>query len=673
MAVVTGWGAVSCLGLGAQALWRGLELGEDGMSPIQRFSTEGFRVDIAALVPHCNSTAAGRRSTSELCAEYAIEAAREAYRAAGLERSTVPADRVALVMGTSPGPEVDRVFELTEQVADALGIKGPRITVSTACTSSTNALGLGIDLLAQGMADVVVAGGSDVLTPIMFAGFHALGVLSREKCAPFSESFGTTLGEGAGFLILERSEGVMRRAGPSRASLSGYGLSGDAFHETGPDPTGSGVARAIRGALAYAHLAPDDIGYVNAHGTGTLANDPAEWRALRSVFGERAKALPTSSTKSVLGHAQAAAGALEVIATLEARNRHMVPQTLHLKTPRPNCPSDPVAQDTPRPGTFRHAVSTNSAFGGANAAVVIGDPVDEKVSAGSSRRIYVTGVGAALPGPMPVAELLRRLGLGAQSPSVSHREVGGRGPAIDPQSLDPSTHMLMDSLALALDDAGIGPIRGSIRDEAGLVCGINSVSPQSIRELRASIEERGLPFLSANAFSRMVLNAPAGTCSKCFSLRGPLSTLSIGRGSGLLAILYAAMHLERREGIKLMLAGGVDEGDSSDTAGCVVLGGAPPSVASGRTVRLAGWGIAGPSGVERAIEQALASASIRDDDVELTLGASHALGGGDAAGSALDFIAATLSLRFGGARTALVIATGGASSTCAAVLEARGG
>jgi 3-oxoacyl-[acyl-carrier-protein] synthase II len=522
----------------------------------------------------------------------------------------------------------------------------------------------------------------------MFAGFHALGVLSADKCGPFGQRYGTTLGEGAGFFVLETRAGARARAVRVRASLLGYGLSGDAFHETGPDPTGSGVARAIRAALGHAGVRPEEIGYVNAHGTGTAANDPAEWRALQSVFGARARELPTSSTKSVIGHAQAAAGVLETLATLLGMERQLLPQTLNVGIPRANCPPDPVAQSTPRPGAFRHALCCNSAFGGANASVVVAAPdADEHARVPMpTRRVFVAGIGAALPHAVDAGALLAAFLSGKlDSGKVdldAHHASKGRGPSTDLASLDPSSRHLTAAAALALEDAGVGRVRGDLRNSAGLVCGINLVSPASVRDLRRSIDERGLPLLSATAFSRMVLNAPAGTCSKALSLRGPLSTVSIGRGSGLLAILYAGHLLSEREDVALMLAGGVDELDAqaskeqahpSEGAACVMLSPAPPRPSPERSVHLAGWGIAGPGDIERAITRALQSASLPRAAVERVFGAKHPPGcGEDAVSSALDFVSATLCLRSGRARTVMVVASGGRSASCAAILDTEG-
>lgn len=679
------------------ALWQGLAEGRDGLRPIRRFPTDGFQVHLAGLVPEAELS---RASVDELCVEFGTHAAREAWDDACLSSRGVSLERVALILGTSPGDHELSPHEVTERVAATLGIRGPCVTVSTACSSSTNALGIAQDFLAVGVADVVLAGGADVLTPLMFAGFHALGVLSHDKCAPFSFPYGTTLSEGAGFVVLEpdartlpggsRSPAPDARAVRVRARLLGYGLSADAFHDTGPDPTGSGVSRAVQSALRQAGLSPDAIGYVNAHGTGTSANDPAEWRALSRVFGERARGLPVSSTKSVLGHAQAAAGALELIATILCMERGVLPQTLHFSRPRQHAPDDPVGQAQPRACRYQHALSTNSAFGGANAALVIAAPAAPRPEAERlARPVFIAGVAALGAHGSCGAELLARLDAGAPLPRgpVPEGVFGRLAQLADPRRLDPSSRYLLGAAALALEDAGVKRISGSLRDRTGCFAGITRISPHSIADMRRSIEARGMPFLSATAFSRMVLNAPLGTCSKLLSLRGPTSTISTGSGSGLLAMAYAAEWLRSRDDAELMLAAGLDELprestlDIAEGAACAVL----TCEAAPARPRFLGWGIAGPGRLRDAVARALATAQLTARDIDLAIGAGDpglddessrrridaaaTFGACDGFGSAACLVAATAWVRAGKAENVLVTADG-RSASCAVVVSA---
>lgn len=541
--------------------------------------------------------------TWQHCLDFAIDAAREACAQAGL--AGIGPGRIALVMGSSLGHPEAPIYRMTEQLGDALGVAGPRLTVTTACSSSTNALGLALDLLRTGAADVVIAGGADVLTPLVLAGFTALGVLTPDKRAPFSEPAGTTLGEGAGFLVLERRADARARGATAAFAVLGYGLSADGFHDTGPDPTGAGVARAIRAALDHAGVTPDQVDYVNAHGTGTRANDPAEWRALQPVFGRRAEALPIRASKSFLGHAQGSAGVLETIATLVALERGAIPATQRFTVPRPNSPPDAVGQDTPRPARCDRAVCTNSAFGGANCAIVIGR-ADHADPTAPRRPVFLAGLGAI--GPHGIG--LDRL----RTTEVRGRVAGFRiedvMPSVDPRGLDPCTCYLTGVAALALADAGVR-VRGDARDRTGLVVGVTVPSPQVEAALNRTIEEHGYRGLSANRFSRMVLNAPAGTCAKLHGLRGAHSTVSAGPASGLFAIAYAAELLASGGDCDRVLAAGLDElppgpvvDGASEGAAAVLLASAP-----GR-IRVAGWSLAGPGQLAAAATTAMAMAGL---------------------------------------------------------------
>jgi 3-oxoacyl-[acyl-carrier-protein] synthase II len=660
-AAVTGIGAVTALGRGTARLWDAMAAGEQGIARIARFATDGFEVQIAGVVPDRNDPRWADPGAA-LCIELAVDAAREARDAAGLDAAP---DRIAFVNGSSLGDHDLALHEVTERIADAVGARGPRITVSTACTSSSNALGIGLDLLEQGAADAVIAGGADTLTPMVLAGFLRLGVLSTLPCAPFSHPPGTTLGEGAGFVVLER-----RARGRARHAVLGYGLSSDAYHETRPDPSGAGVARAMRNALAHAGVSADAIDYVNAHGTGTAAGDPAEWRALRHVLGARADRVPVSSSKSFLGHAQGAAGVLELIATLVALDRAAIPPTRNFAGPRPNSPPDPVACDRPRPASVRNTLCNSSGFGGANCAVIVGPiaELDRPVAPPAARPVFVTGLGAV----GPHRRSLDALGaLGGATPDITG----------DARGMDAMTRFLVSAAGEALADAGVR-LRGAMQDRSGLVIGTTRVSRQSEDQLLRSIDDRGLRQLSAVMFSRMVLNAPVGACAKQLALKGPLTTISTGDGSGLTAIAQAAHLLATRGDLDRAVAGGVEEDRGApgpatvEGAVTVLLSTEPPA---GPRIRLAGWGLAGPDGRDHAARAACAHA--RHAAVDLVVG--PAVPGvpcpravapdqrGGAAASALGFAIAVAALRRGDIHSALVVSEPSASIACALLLVAE--
>jgi 3-oxoacyl-[acyl-carrier-protein] synthase II len=645
MATITGWGAVSALGRGVARIWSAMAEGQDGIAPIRRFDASALGVELAALVPDRNAPEHAAASPVS-CLDFALAAAREAWESAELDRIT--RDRIALVFGSSLGDTDVAIYRVADALGDALAIGGPRLAVTTACASSNNAIGLALDLLRLGAADAVLAGGADVLTPLVLAGFHALGVLAKGKCAPFSEPAGTTLGEGAGFLVLERG-----RAG--RAAVLGYGLSADAHHDTGPDPSGAGIARGMRSALANAAISPAEVDYINAHGTGTLANDPAEWRAIQHVLGARADTVPVSSSKSFLGHGQGAAGVLEAIATLVAMEHDAIPPTQRYSVARPHSPRDAVGQATARHAKCEVAIANSSGFGGANCAIVIGRREPRAIA---RRPVAIAGVAAIGPHGTGAELDVRARG------RVREFRLEDIEPAIDPSGFDPSTRYLLASLALARGDL---KIRGESRDRSGLIVGVTAASPECDRALQATIDRHGYRGLSANLFSRQVVNAAPGTCARLLGLRGVHSVVSAGAATGLLAIIYAAELLATREEIERIFAAGLDElppeeSDKSEGAASVVL-------ARSGDVQLAGWAIAGPGDLATARRDALAMAGVANADITLDSDAAAELvGPSDGFTSAYAVVHATRLLRAGKARHVLVEQRGGRSADCALVI-----
>ena len=682
--VITGLGAVCALGCDCATLWAGVEEGRAGITSIRRFDTGGFSVHTGATVEAwSHPQPAGRELTEALCRRFAETAAREALCQAAGNGPPLRGDRVALVFGTGIADLEQTVHVIAEDTASALALNGPRITVSTACSSSTSAIGFARDLLAMDAADVVVAGGADVLTPEVFAGFHALGVLSPAKCAPFSTPTGTTLGEGAGFLVLERAEHATARGAPVIASLAGYGLSGDGWHETSPDPKGAGVERAVRAALADASLAAEAIGYVNVHGSGTEANDHTEWLGLKRALGTHSAAVPVSSTKGAIGHAQGAAGVLEAIVTLLAMQQDKIPPTLNFLQPRLQAPPDPVPASAPRPSVWEHALALNSAFGGSNAALVL-SRAHRRSPKRNAQAVAVLGTG--MVGPLGQGTRA----FGEWDRGISHDDRPDRRvpefrieelvPNADPRGLDPASRFLTAAAALALRDAGV-TVRGALRDRAGLIAGQLRGSASSIVAFQRSIEERGLMNLSPAAFARIVLNAPAGFCSKLLSLRGPLSAVTTGAGSGLTAIVLAAEILATRGDVDLMIAGGCDEHEpvaleratpGDEGAACLLLGNQCGAVHSPRGAQawIAGAAIAGPSQLATAVGRATGWRARDESTPEFRAEDSS---GGKGCASAIAMIAAVNALGEGRACRALVTSDRGRSVSVAILLTAADG
>jgi 3-oxoacyl-[acyl-carrier-protein] synthase II len=713
--VVTGMGAVSALGTGCAAHAEALRAGRDGLRPLARFDVRPFGGAVAGTWPGWDGRVqAEAASEEELRAgargfaieEMATAAAREAWQQARLEERH--GRRTALVLGTCFGQAFSLFSEMTEAVAAALAVGGPALTLSTACSSSTNAVGLGRDLLRAGRADVVLAGGADALLREVLAGFNALGVVSREKCAPFSEPAGINLGEGAGVVVLERAADARARGAVALAAIHGYGLSADAHHETTPDPSGRGLERAIRWALADAGVAADEIDHVNAHATGTESNDRTEWQAIARALGSRACPVPVSGLKSFLGHAQGAAGVLELILGLLAMREGVLPPTLRFTRPRPGAPPDPVPGPRPRPARVRCALDVSAAFGGANAVLVYGEPeaandteappalpTQAAGAPSGAAPVIVRGLGLVAPLGMDIEALAQAIAAGRPvAGPVPPVDLGAVVPTADPRGSDPSTLFVTAAVAGALREAGIAP-RGTRRDDTGLFLAATRMPHESARRCHQSLRDHGTAGMSAAAFARMSVNAPAGACAKHLGLRGPSTTLSIGAGSGLAAVAYAADWLARRQDAERLAVAAVDEGSAFEGAACALLERAPsvagPDAGDDQdAVAVAGWAMAGAGEIGRAARDALGDHPCPDgiwgegeaaraalaprvaDAAALPLGfldVGALLPAGEACLSALALLLAAHALRRRRARSLLVLAAAGRAASVAVLLR----
>lgn len=681
-------GAESALGAGLEAHLEALLAGRDGLRPVRRFDVEPFEARLAGLLPAWELQLPGESASFEL----AQRAAEEALKTARCVPGDVPPERVAVVLGTCFGEALTDFSGLTVRLAEALGFRGPRITLSTACASSTSAIGVGSELIEEGWADRVVAGGVDVLSREIFAGFHAIGALSEGKCAPFGETLGTSLSEGAGFVVLEPRARAEARGVTPWASVLGFATSADAHHETAPDPSGTGATRAILAALRDAGLAAGELDAVSAHATGTASNDRAEWLALQAALGARADAVPISALKSFLGHAQGASGSLELIAALLLARRGLVAPSLRSTPKRAPAPPDTVSEPLPRRHAVRRLLKLSAAFGGANAALVVGARAPDATHR-PRRAVHVGGISAIGPHGLRLealrdaARLGRRL-VGAVPPFELNRIVRS-APSRD---VDPSSRYCAAAAALALEDAGL-VIRGVLRERTALYAATSRMPAASVAACRRSVDERGVRGIAGKAFSRMVLNAPAGVTAQWLSVKGPLQVLSAGRAGGLLAILRAAEHLASRDDADHAIAVAHDElsmapaADEAEGACGVTLS----TFAGG--VRLDAWSLGGPDSLPQLVSGLTGARAELDgvigcganvlgalrggtmEPARLPLGyvdVDQLPGGSESVVSAYAFALAVEALRKKEARRLLVVARDEAL-TCAAVLTvARG-
>jgi len=396
--VVTGLGAVTPLGHTAATYWANLKQGVNGIGPIKLAATpEELTQKVAAEVKDFDPLKhfeERQLSTLDRVSQFAVVAAREAIAQAAITFDMPLSLRTATIIGTGVGGQTtldesfrriylekkSRVFPLTipklmvnapaSQISMFCGLRGPSFAVASACASATHAIGLAFHMLHSGAVDCAVTGGAEAcITFGTLRGWEAMRVMAPDTCRPFSiDRKGLVLGEGAAMLVLEPLERARARGAQILGEIVGFGMSADAADLTAPDQ--GGMTRAMEGALADGKLAVQNIQYINAHGTGTAANDATETQALHRVFGAHAGKLAVSSTKSMVGHALCAAGALEMVATLLAVREAIVPPTIGYLGPDPACDLDYVPNEA-RALTIGAALSNSFAFGGLNAVLAV--------------------------------------------------------------------------------------------------------------------------------------------------------------------------------------------------------------------------------------------------------------------------------------------------------------
>jgi len=402
--VVTGIGAVSPVGLGKADFFNSLVEGRSGVGCVTRFDTEGYAVRIGAEVKDFNAADFVERKAAKRMdryAQYAVAAARMALEDGQLDLSVEDPYAVGAFIGSGIGG-LDTFFDQTKiliergpdrvspffipmmipnmasaNVSITLGLKGPVTATSTACAASTHAIGDSLELIRRGAADVMLAGGSEApIGPIGLSAFAALRALSTRNDDPAAASRpfdvdrdGFVMGEGAAVLILEEREHALARGAHVYAELVGYGMTGDASHLTEPDESGEPAARALTGAMLMGGCPPEELDYINAHGTSTPLGDVMETRAIHLALGDSAKRVMVSSTKSMIGHCLGAAGALEAAVTVLAISEGKVPPTINLDEQDPRCDLDYVPNQM-REAELRYAASNSFGFGGHNASVV---------------------------------------------------------------------------------------------------------------------------------------------------------------------------------------------------------------------------------------------------------------------------------------------------------------
>jgi len=625
--VVAGVGAITAQGMGADALWEGVKAGRVAIRPVQRLPMDGYRTQIGGEVQQEFLPEHDYRRPEEfreLVIDFALKAAEEAVAAAGDGVKQIPPERWGLVIGTCntgmlsgerwysdqiSGQPVDPELvvlvppqALAEAVAGAFEVKGPVLSIDTACAASANAIGLAAELVRTGQADAVLTGGSDALSTVLFAGFNALQSLSPEPAAPYSrDRQGLSLGEGSGMLVLVR-EDLAREIGlPMLAEVLAYGLSADGYHPTAPHPEGKGASRAMHAALRAAGVSPDEVRYVNSHGTGTPKNDPAETKATKLGLGEAAQHVLVSSTKSMIGHLLGAAGAAEAIVTIRALQEQVAPPTANYREPDPECDLDYVP-NAARPLAMDVAMSNNFAFGGANASLILARPGTRTMPLPHPDldRVVVTGLGVLSTAGAGVDQLWDAFVTERECTRIENGARVGRV-EVDPSPfLSPRERRRMDRLGifsviasrLALQDAGL-ELTDDNRNRIGTLLGTGIGPMESMEEFTRPVVQEGPAAANPAVFPNTVYNAATGQVAMQVGALGPTSTITAGHAAGASAICYG-YDLTSRDQADAMICLAVDT--LTDTVirgyqGLGMLAGETRS-ADGRGIALAEAGIA---------------------------------------------------------------------------------
>ena len=572
--VVTGVGAITGQGPSADDLWQGSSDGRVAIRQMEHLPMDGYRTTLGGEVKenvepeHDYVHPDGYR---EPVLDFALKAAEEAVAQCGvLPGGQIAPDRWAVVVGTcnagllaaeewyvrkmrGESPDAKLVLlstpqALAETIASAFDIKGPVLSINTACAASANAIGYAAELIRYGQADAVLTGGAEALSGILYSGFNSLESLSPKPAAPYSrDREGLSLGEGSGMMVLMREDLARELGAPVLAEQLGYSLSADGYHPTAPHPEGQGAGRAIKAALQFSGASADDVAYVNSHGTGTAKNDPAETAATKVGLGEHAYDTAVSSTKSMIGHLLGAAGAVENIVTVKAIENQTAPPTANYREQDPDCDLDYVPNER-RDLAIDVAVSNNFAFGGANASVVWARPGsrDSAPPLPDFDRVVITGIGALTPAGLDPESVWKTFDEGRAAVSAENGSWVGRVDFDPAQYLPPKERKRVDRIGLfsligtklALEDAGV-EVTEENRTRIGAIVGTGVGPMESMEQFSRPVYEEGAGAANPAVFPNTVYNAAGGQVAIKVGIVGPASTVTAGHAAGASALIYA--------------------------------------------------------------------------------------------------------------------------------------
>ncbi len=627
--VITGTGLVSALGNDAKSTWEGLIRGERAMGTLTVFDASSYKSSVGAEVSGLREMA---DDTWSRTAEMGVLAAREACESGAIAQARAAGLRVGLVVGSTTGGMFETetllavladpkerettkdeawrkllsnpISSTTQWIDCELGPFARTRTLSSACSSGANAIVVAATWLHLGLVDVVLAGGADGLCRLTLAGFGALSACDPEPCKPFDVGRrGLNLGEGAGFVVLEREDGARARGVEILAELAGWAIGSEAHHITNPEATGSTPARLLTRSLERAGLTPADLDYINAHGTATPLNDAMECAGILSALGSEASRVPVSSSKGQLGHTLAAAGAIEAVITTTALRKGLLPPTVGLTNPDPKCAVRHVV--TAQKAEVRAAASSSFGFGGMDSVLVFAKPGYAKAMVPEHHEVVVTGVAVLTPRGLLVG------GAAARSMDVPSLP-SPASVTIDPSLFDPARARRLDRLSrlgAIVVEAALGPLRPApgaqvqapYRDRVGLLLGNAWGNLDASAAFMRRVFEKGPRLASPAEFPNLVPSSPVGHISIYLGLSGPSFALVDFAASGEASFLQGVEMVASGE-VRAVCVGGVEE--ESDIVENVlkrVFSGPPEA----RPVRAEGAGALTLASAEMAAERGL--------------------------------------------------------------------
>ncbi|MCR6112590.1 3-oxoacyl-ACP synthase [Bacillus sp. A301a_S52] len=579
---VTGIGILSSIGKNKHEVFESMKQNKSGIDFIKSFNPESFISEMGAEIKAYNPNdyfTSEEEKDFDRCAQYAIISIQEALEEAKVDSTSNLT--IGLAFGTCNGglnsleeqrslEELDRdktrkypFYQQGDAVAKKFQLSGPVMTLNTACAASGNAIGYACDMIRHGYADMMIAGGSDSMSTSVYAGFNALKALNDKPCSPYNEQYGLSLGEGAAFIVLEPLEKALAREAKIYSVIEGYGLTSDAHHETAPQPDGYGIQKAVEMAMSQGNVSQEEIEYINTHGTGTKANDPAELRGLRSYFKDQFDDIYVSSSKAYFGHNLGAAASIEYVTTLLALEQGKLPATLHFSKAREGCDHPKLVTNSMHSYAPKYFLCNNSAFGGHNSSILSKNVSHPSYSTSKNeinhqanvKSIAICSFGTIHARAHEDGSFLLNVFQNKTSPLHLEFSLKNYNKTLYQRRMNPLTQYSIGACDLALKKI---PMEESEYEDLGLVFGTSRGSLKSAEKYLGSILNRGEENASSVYFPDMVLNSTAGKLAKVFNIKGFSSSHSSGGIDGLQAIHYGTTSiLDGKQ--KAILVGAGDE------------------------------------------------------------------------------------------------------------------